>query len=99
MSQASALVAKLVTLERSFMAHFWDTILEMFQANCLLLQKSDVNIFTGMSLSESLHEFVESLKDESKCIERVASYVSCVPQSYKHDLQRSRKRKNFSDDI
>ena len=95
---SSALVAKLDTLEIAFMVHLWYTILERFQATSILLQKSDISIFTAVRLLESLQEFIAALRDEFESFEVAALNLPFVSHSYKHDLQRSRKRKSFSDD-
>uniref|UniRef100_A0A3B1JTW1 TTF-type domain-containing protein n=1 Tax=Astyanax mexicanus TaxID=7994 RepID=A0A3B1JTW1_ASTMX len=98
-SEASALCDKLDTLEMAFMAYFWDTILQRFQASSLQLQKHDIDICTATQLLLSLRDFVAAQRDNFEVFEGAALNVTtAVSQEYRHDLQRTKKRKIMSDD-
>ncbi|KAL7870428.1 hypothetical protein SRHO_G00079250 [Serrasalmus rhombeus] len=98
-SEASALCDKLDTLEMAFMAYFWDTILQRFQATSLQLQKHDIDICTATQLLLSLRDFVAAQRDNFEVFEGAALNVTtAVSQEYRHDLQRTKKRKIMSDD-
>uniref|UniRef100_A0A3B1JF76 TTF-type domain-containing protein n=1 Tax=Astyanax mexicanus TaxID=7994 RepID=A0A3B1JF76_ASTMX len=98
-SEASALCDKLDTLETAFMAYFWDTILQRFQASSLQLQKHDIDICTAPQLLLSLRDFVAAQRDNFEVFEGAALNVTtAVSQEYRHDLQRTKKRKIMSDD-
>uniref|UniRef100_A0A8C9YGK0 TTF-type domain-containing protein n=1 Tax=Sander lucioperca TaxID=283035 RepID=A0A8C9YGK0_SANLU len=96
--EAGVLCAKLKYLETVFMAFFWDTILDRFQATSIMLQKSDINILTAVNLLESLRAFVSTQRDQFEMYEKAALNVTGVLHTYKCDLQRSRKRKTFGDE-
>uniref|UniRef100_A0A671WKW6 HAT C-terminal dimerisation domain-containing protein n=1 Tax=Sparus aurata TaxID=8175 RepID=A0A671WKW6_SPAAU len=97
-NEAGALCGKLEQLETAFMAHFWDAILDRFQATSIMLQKSDINILTAVNLLKSLRAFVSSQRDQFDIYEKAALNVTGVNKTYKRDLQRSRKRKTFADE-
>ncbi|KAL7881031.1 hypothetical protein SRHO_G00032850 [Serrasalmus rhombeus] len=98
-SEASALCDKLDTLETAFMAYFWDTILQRFQATSLQLQKHDIDICTATQLLLSLRDFVAAQRDNFEVFEGAALNVTtAVSQEYRHDLQRTKKGKIMSDD-
>lgn len=98
-SEASALCGKLDTLEIAFMAHFWDTILQRFQATSLQLQKHDIDIHTATQLLLSLRDFVAAQRDNFAFFEGSALTVTdSVSQDYRHDLQRTKKRKCMADE-
>ncbi|KAL7848786.1 hypothetical protein SRHO_G00204090 [Serrasalmus rhombeus] len=98
-SEASALCDKLDTLEMAFMAYFWDTILQRFQATSLQLQKHDIDICTATQLLLSLRDFVAAQRNNFEVFEGAALNVTtAVSQEYRHDLQRTKKRKIMSDD-
>jgi len=97
-NEAGALCAKLEYLETAFMAHFWNAILDRFQATSAMLQKSDINILTAVNLLQSLRAFVSSQRDQFDVYEKAALNVTGVLQTYKRDLQRSRKCKTFADE-
>ena len=86
---------KLKYLETAFMAFFCDTILDIFQATSIMLQKSD-NILTAVSLLESLRAFVSTQRDQFEMYEKAALNVTGVLHTY--NLQRSRKQKTFGDE-
>ncbi|KAL7863371.1 hypothetical protein SRHO_G00123550 [Serrasalmus rhombeus] len=98
-SEAFALCDKLDTLEMAFMAYFWDTILQRFQATSLQLQKHDIDICTATQLLLSLRDFVAAQRDNFEVFEGAALNVTtAVSQEYRHDLQRTKKRKIMSDE-
>lgn len=98
-SEASALCGKLDTLEIAVMAYFWDTILQRFQATSLQLQKPNININTATQLLISLCDFVAAQRDNFAHFERSAlSVTDSVSQDYRHDLQRTKKRKHMADE-
>ncbi|KAL6480194.1 hypothetical protein MHYP_G00112270 [Metynnis hypsauchen] len=98
-SEASALCGKLDNLEIAFMAHFWDTILQRFQATSLQLQKHDIDIHTATQLLLSLCDFVAAQRDNFAFFEGSALIVTdSVSQDYRHDLQRTKKRKCMVDE-
>ncbi|KAL7880981.1 hypothetical protein SRHO_G00032350 [Serrasalmus rhombeus] len=75
-SEASALCDKLDTLETAFMAYFWDTILQRFQATSLQLQKHDIDICTATQLLLSLRDFVAAQRDNFEVFEGAALNVT-----------------------
>lgn len=81
-----------------FVANFWDVILDRFHATSMHLQKSDIDISVAAQLLSSLRDFVAGLRDQFEAFERAALNVTGVSQSYKHNLQRKRKRKTFADE-
>ncbi|KAL7400230.1 hypothetical protein ABVT39_008832 [Epinephelus coioides] len=97
-SEASTLAVKLNKLETAFMANFWNTILTRFQLTSLQLQKADIELMTAVRLLRSLREFVSAQRDLFTDFEKEALAVPGVCQTYKYDLQRTRKRKRFEDD-
>ena len=98
-SEASALCGKLDTLEIAFMAHFWNTIVQQFRATSLQLQKHDIDIHTATQLLLSLYDFVAAQRDNFAFFEGSALTVTdSVSQDYRHDLQRTKKRKCMADE-
>lgn len=97
-SEARTLAVKLNKLETAFMANFWNTILARFQLTSLQLQKADIDLMTAVRLLKSLRDFVLAQRGIFTDFEREALAVPGVCQTYKYDLQRTRKRKRFEDD-
>ncbi len=96
-NEASGLRAMMDKLETAFMAQFWNTILERFHATSVCLQKSDMDLLTAVRLLESLREFVSAQRELFEHFERSALSVPGVCQSYKHEVNRIKKRKTFAD--
>lgn len=94
-SEASALCAKLDTLEIAFMAHFWDCILERFQATSLQLQREDMDLLTATQLLSSLRDFVAAQRDQFEKFERAALNVST---SVTKDFRQCRLKRKARDD-
>uniref|UniRef100_A0A671MPV2 DUF4371 domain-containing protein n=1 Tax=Sinocyclocheilus anshuiensis TaxID=1608454 RepID=A0A671MPV2_9TELE len=97
-SEASALCNKLDTIEMAFMAHFWNMVLDRFQATSQQLQRHDIDIFTATPLISSLQDFVAAQRDGFEAFERAAMNVSGVSLCYKRDIQRAKKRKTMADE-
>lgn len=87
------------TTEIAVMTYFWHTILQRFQATSLQLQKPEININTATQLLISLRDFVAAQRDNFAHFERSAwSVTDSVSQDYRHDLQRTKKRKHMADE-
>lgn len=97
-NEAAALYLKLGTLNTSFMAQFWDCILRRFSKTSESLQKADMDLSTAVSLLESLRSWVFSLRDKFDQFETSAKSVPDICQSYRDELQRTKKRKIFLDE-
>uniref|UniRef100_A0A671MRE6 HAT C-terminal dimerisation domain-containing protein n=1 Tax=Sinocyclocheilus anshuiensis TaxID=1608454 RepID=A0A671MRE6_9TELE len=82
----------------AFMAHFWNMVLDRFQATSQQLQRHDIDIFTATHLISSLQDFVAAQRDGFEAFERAAMNVSGVSLCYKRDIQRAKKRKTMADE-
>ena len=95
--EASALVAKLDTLESAMMTILWDRILGRFKATSDKLQTRDIDLATAVRLLQSLLSYVSTLRDQFTDLEESARPVSAT-QDYQYDISRRRKRKRFADE-
>ena len=95
--EASALVAKLDTLESVMMTMVWDRILGRFKATSDKIQTRDIDLATAVRLLQSLLSYVGKLRDQFAELEESARSVSAT-QDYQYDISRRRKRKRFSDE-
>jgi hypothetical protein len=95
--EASALVAKLDTLESVLMTMVWDRILGRFKATSDKIQTRDLDLATAVRLLQSLLCYVVKLRDQFAELEESARSVSAT-QDYQYDISRRRKRKRFADE-
>ena len=74
------------------------SILTRFQLTSLQLQKADIELMTAVRLLILLRDFVSAQRGLFTDFENEALAVPGVCQTYKYDLQRTRKCKRFEDD-
>lgn len=74
-----------------FTAQFWDLVLSRFKVTSESLQKADMDPLTAFCLFESLRTWDNSLIDQFDHFERYAVSVPIVCQSYKGELQHTKK--------
>ncbi|KAL7395864.1 hypothetical protein ABVT39_024568 [Epinephelus coioides] len=75
-----------------------EEFIDMMGEKTRQLQKADIELMTAVRLLRSLREFVSAQRDLFTDFEKEALAVPGVCQTYKYDLQRTRKRKRFEDD-
>jgi len=101
-SEAATLKKQLNRFETMFMAVFWNSLLDRFNATSKLLQSVDVDIGIAVELYRSLINFVESLRsdemfemyvEKAKCI-IVGEYEFESKRNYKRKLQFGESKEN-----
>ena len=63
-NDASSLATKMETLEMAVLYVVWDSALERFNATSKILQKENFALADCVSLYESLHSFISSIRTE-----------------------------------
>lgn len=99
-NDASGLATKMETLEMAVLCVVWDSILERFHVTSKTLQKVNIDLATCVSLYESLHSFISSIRTE----EAFTSYedkakLMVEDSTYRAEHARARKTKRLFNEM
>ena len=99
-NDANSLNTKMETLEMAVLCVVWDSILQRFNATSEKLQKVNIDLGTCVSLYESLHAFVTSIRTA----EAFTSYedkakLMVEDSSYREEHGRARKKKRLFNEV
>ncbi|XP_071568451.1 zinc finger MYM-type protein 1-like [Temnothorax nylanderi] len=92
-SEAAVLKKQLGRFETVFMAIFWNSLLDRFNATSKVLQSVDIDVGVAVELYRSLIDFMESLRSDEMFEVYVEKAKCIIPEEYEFDNKRSCKRK------
>lgn len=99
-NDASSLATKMETLEMAVLCVVWDSILERFNSTSKTLQKVNIDLATCVSLYESLHSFISSIRTEEAYLSYEDKAKLLVEDSsYRAEHARARKRRRLFNEV